>query len=150
VPRSIPRRGAVLVLAALLAAGACSPSSAAAPAPDSGLLPQALALRSDTPYITGTVTRRDEAGRTLRLLVRAAADASPSAARTTEAVVAVHPDSLLVHRDGRAAPPRELVVGRAVTVWVRGPELRSMPPQVTASAILLEPRWRRSSAAVRG
>lgn len=44
---------------------------------------------------------------------------------------------LLKWRDGRTASVRELRVGRRVMVWATGVELRSLPPQVIASAILL-------------
>ena len=70
--------------------------------------------------------------------MRARAGAEVSQARVPAADVTVHPDSVLVWRDGRAASPADLTVGRAVIVWVRGPESRSMPPQVTGSAILVE------------
>ena len=144
MPRSASRRVVRTSLRRalpLLAAAACSPAAPAA-APDLALeaLPPTLALRSDSPYVTGTIVRRDEADGAPRLLVRSAEGASVSASRVPEAVVRVHPDSLLTSRDGRAAPAGELTVGRVVTVWVRGPELRSLPPQVTASAILVERR----------
>jgi hypothetical protein len=140
--RSARRRTAATF--ALLAAAACSPSSSSSPstepASDADLLPLALVVRSDTPYITGTIVRRDDDRASVRVRVRAPDGTSVSAARVPEAVVTVHPDSLLVFRDGRAAAPAELIVGRTVVVWVRGPELRSLPPQVTGSAVLVERR----------
>jgi hypothetical protein len=48
--------------------------------------------------------------------------------------------TLLVFGDGRAASPAALTVGRTVVVWVRGPETRSLPPQVTGSAVLVARR----------
>jgi hypothetical protein len=135
--RRLDRRSAVVArLLPLAAAAACGGS---APATASDALPFALAVRSDTPYITGAVTSRaDAATGVLRVRVRAREGAEPSQARVVEADVTVHPDSALLWRDGRAARPADLTVGRAVTVWVRGPELRSMPPQVTGSAILVD------------
>lgn len=101
-------------------------------------LPPELALRSDTPYVMGTIVRREagEAG-SVRLHVRAPTDDPSWGGRRREAHVTAHPDSLLVRWDGRRAPLGSLAVGRIVLVWVRGPELRSEPPQVTGSAILL-------------
>ena len=140
--RPAPRRVAI---ALVLVAAACSPSPAGAPATapasDGGPLPLALLVRSDTPYVTGAIVQRDgvragdRAG--LRVRVRAPDDASVTASRVPEAVVTVHPDSLLVFRVGSRASPAELTVGRTVVVWVRGPEMRSLPPQVTGSAILV-------------
>jgi hypothetical protein len=143
MPRSAIRRAVptpLLRALPLLAAAACSPSPAVAPSLAVEALPPTLALRSDSPYVTGTIVRREEADGAPRLLVRSAEGASAFASRVPEAVVRVHADSLLTYRDGRAAPAGELTVGRLVTVWVRGPESRSLPPQVTASAILLERR----------
>jgi hypothetical protein len=133
---------AVAALVVLAAVTGCSPSPSTEPASDADqLLPSALVVRSDTPYITGAVVGRDEGGRgALRVRVRAPDSASVSASRVPEAVVTIHPDSLLVFRDGRAASADELTVGRTIAVWVRGPELRSLPPQVTGSAILVERR----------
>ena len=136
--RSAPRRGAAAL--ALLATAACAPSPSTEPAADAGALPFALMVRSDTPYITGAIVQRDGGRASLRVRVRAPDDASVSASRVSEAVVTVHPDSLLVFRDGSAASPAELTVGRTVVVWVRGPEARSLPPQVTGSAILVDRR----------
>jgi len=144
--RRLDRRAAVVarLLPLAVAAAACGGDApaTASDAPPDGMptgLPFALAVRSDTPYITGTVTSRAvSATGTLRVRVRARDGAEPSQARVGEADVTVHPDSALVWRDGRAARPSDLTVGRAVVVWVRGPELRSMPPQVTGSAILVE------------
>jgi hypothetical protein len=133
-----PRRAAALALIATTAA--CSPSPSTEPADDAGTLPFALLVRSDTPYITGAIVQRDGDRASLRVRVRAPDDASVSASRVPEAVVTVHPDSLLVFRDGSAASPAALTVGRTVVVWVRGPEARSLPPQVTGSAILVDPR----------
>jgi len=134
--RRLDRRAAVVARLLPLAAAACGGS---APATASDALPFALAVRSDTPYITGAVTSRgDAAAGVLRVRVRAREGAEPSQARVVEADVTVHPDSALLWRDGRPARTSDLTVGRAVVVWVRGPELRSMPPQVTASAILVE------------
>ena len=136
---SAHRRGAA-ALALIASTVACSPSTSAERASEPDRLPLALVVRSDTPYITGTIARRDAERASLRVRVRAPDSAAVSATRVPEAVVAVHPDSLLVFRDGRRGSPEELTVGRTVVVWVRGPELRSLPPQVTGSAILVERR----------
>ena len=128
-PHAAPLLGAALLLAA------CRP---AASAPEPGMLPFALAVRSDTPYVTGPIAERSvEPSGTVRMVVRARSTEDGSS-RHAAAVVRVDPDSLLVWRDGSAARPADLVVGRQVAVWVRGPELRSLPPQVTGSAILVE------------
>jgi hypothetical protein len=128
-PSTMRRLGAVLLLAA------CRPA-ASAPEPDA--LPLAIAVRSDSPYVSGPIVERSvEASGMVRLLVRARST-DDGTSRQPAAVVRVDPDSLLVWSDGRAARPADLTVGRAVKVWVRGPELRSLPPQVTGSAILVE------------
>ena len=133
------RRLARRTTAAALLPIALAACGGGAPATEPGMLPFALAVRSDTPYITGTVVSREVArDGAVRVLVRAAAGAEPSQSRVPEADVRVHADSALLWRDGRAARPSDLTVGRGVVVWVRGPEMRSMPPQVTGSAILVE------------
>ncbi len=125
-PRAARLLGAALLLAAC--------RSAAAP-PEA--LPFALAVRSDTPYVSGPIAERSvEASGSVRVLVRARRTDDGSS-RQPAALVRVDPDSLLLWADGRAARPADLTVGRAVTVWVRGPESRSLPPQVTGSAILV-------------
>ena len=129
------RPHAARLLGAALLLTACRP--AAAP-PEPEALPMALAIRSDTPYVSGPIAERSvEPSGTVRMVVRARSTDDGSS-RHPAAVVRVHPDSLLVWFDGRAARPEDLTVGRAVRVWVRGPELRSLPPQVTGSAILVE------------
>ena len=128
---------AVALLALLPLLAACRGPASGPVSPDA--LPLAFAVRSDTPYITGRVVAREErAGTPVRVRVQAREGSEPSQGRHPEARVTVHSDSLLQWRDGSAARPADLTVGRAVTVWVRGPEARSMPPQVTGSAILVD------------
>ncbi len=121
-----------------LLAGACA---GGAVSPVEQTLPGPLMLRSDTPFIGGTIVSRepDLAGG-VQLLVRAPAGAASrvSDARVPEARVSVHPDSLLLWRDARPATPADLRVGRTVIVWVRGPAIGAPPPFVTASAVLVE------------
>lgn len=125
---------AARLLGAALLLTACR--SSATP-PESEALPFAIAVRSDSPYVTGPIAERSvEASGTVRMLVRARSTEDGSS-RQPAAVVRVDPDSLLLWADGRAARPADLTVGREVKVWVRGPESRSLPPQVTGSAILV-------------
>ena len=99
-------------------------------------LPLLLAMRSDTPYISGTIVHREvrEDGR-LQLLVSAT---DRESARVPDALVRVVQGALLLWPDGSEASTESLHVGRRVTVWVTGPELRSLPPQVSGNAILLQ------------
>ena len=130
----MPRRAslAIVLLAATLTGAACRTSTD--PVADQGVLPTSLAVRSDTPYIAGVIADRQTENRTMpRILVQAS-----GASRMDRAWVTVHPDSLLVRRDGKKASAADLTVGRPVVVWVNGPELRSYPVQVTGSAILVE------------
>jgi hypothetical protein len=123
----------VLRLIAVLSVTASCREPAAAPAGPS-VIPESLAVRSDVPYVTGTIAeRRSDRALAPRILVVAG-----GASRVDRATVTVHPDSLRVWRDGRKATPADLTVGRSVVVWANGPELRSSPVQVTGSAILIE------------
>ena len=131
----------VTPLALVAAIGACGSSSSTPfenTAPSFDELPPQLMARSDTPYISGRIESRGpgDAGM-VRIRVRGAANPEPFAGRRSVADIVVHPDSLLVRPDGSVAAPADFGVGRAVTVWVRGPELDSSPPQATGSAILL-------------
>ena len=123
-----------LLLAALLALPiACSSSSRDELVP-TGLPPEFM-VRSDVPYVRGTIVERWTGGDgVLRIQVR---DEPGSQWRVTEAVVTVLPDAKLRWPDGRVAAAAELTVGRAVMVWTTGEELRSSPPQVSSNAILL-------------
>jgi hypothetical protein len=69
-----------------------------------------------------------------------AADVTTPLGVRVAAAQTIHPDSLPVFGDGRAASPAALTVGRTVVVWVRGPGTRSLPPQVTGSAGLVARR----------
>jgi hypothetical protein len=55
----------------------------------------------------------------------------------------VLPDALIVWEDGRGATRDHLQRGQVVMVWVTGPELRSMPPQVSANGLILQRPFRR-------
>ena len=98
-------------------------------------LPAQLALRSDTPYIIGTIIKREVVtGGVVRLLVRAG---DSDFSRVSQALVTVRHDALLLWPDGSAASLDALRLGRHVMVFTNGPELRSLPPQVSGDAILL-------------
>jgi hypothetical protein len=121
----------------LLIAVAASLSACGSPTDTNGGLPALLAMRDDTPYITGRITKRwtDHRG-AVRLLVEAP---NPEAVRTGAAVVTVYRDALVLRPDGSDAGRGSLQVGRVVTVWTTGVELRSLPPQVKGTAFLLHP-----------
>lgn len=130
--RPRPAHAARLLAGALLLAGC----GRGAPTSADGELP-AAAARDNLPYVSGVVTvREDAADGVLRVRVHARSGAAK--ATRLEALVTVHPDSLIQWRDGRPASTSDLRLGRLVTVWVQGPELRSAPPQVTGSVVLLE------------
>lgn len=122
-------RGALLgfVTAAGVAVGAPACGNGTAP------LPELLAARPDVPYIEGLITQRLDQGSTVRILV----EASDRDARTPAAVVTVPADAMILRPDGAPVESAALTVGRAVTVWATGPEMRSLPPQVSAAAILV-------------
>ncbi|GLC23522.1 hypothetical protein [Roseisolibacter agri] len=125
---------AARLLGAALLLTACR--SSATP-PEAEMLPFALAVRSDTPYVSGAIAERSVSPQgAVAVLVRARST-TDGTSRQPAALVRVDPDSLLLWADGRAARPADLTVGREVKVWVRGPESRSLPPQVTGSAILV-------------
>ena len=133
MPRpAMSRRTLLSAVAIATLAGAVSCRNAAEPS-DAGGLPTTLEIRGDAAYITGSIAERRDDRAAGRILVVANGES-----RVDRAWVTVHPDSTLVWRDGRKATPADLAVGRAVVVWVRGPEMRSYPVQVTGSAILIE------------
>ena len=122
-----------LVLAALLALPAACSSSRDEIVPTG--LPAEFMVRSDVPYVRGTIVERWTGGDgAVRIQVR---DEPGSQWRVTEAVVTVLPEATLRWSDGRVATTAELTRGRAVMVWATGAELRSNPPQVGSNAILL-------------
>jgi hypothetical protein len=131
-----PRRPRHWLVAAALSAIALAALPACGGERASGL-PSQLAVRSDVPYVRGTVTARRASGSAAVIRVR---DEPGSEARVTDALVTVRAEAMLLWRDGRRAGIADLQVGRKVIVWTRGAELRSMPPQVAADAILLERR----------
>ena len=103
-----------------------------------GELPVLLATRGDAPYITGRITERWTDGNgTVRLLVEAP---DPEAVRVGAAVVTIASGAIVLRTDGSDAGRGSLEVGRKVSVWTTGVELRSLPPQVTGNAFLLY-RW---------
>jgi hypothetical protein len=125
-PRRCPSHWLLLLVVAALAGCAGDAVSG---------LPSELAVRSDVPYVTGIVVARGLDGANPRIRVR---DEPGSTARVKEALVSVGPGVTLLWRDGRHASAANLLPGRRVIVWARGPELQSLPPQVLADAILLE------------
>jgi hypothetical protein len=127
------RLPALLLALVLLPVAACGGRDSAGPAAE---LPDALAARSDVPYVRGRVVERMTEDSALGLRVRVQ-DAPGSTARVTHAVVAVR-GARLLWRDGSEASLADLHVGGEVIVWQSGPETRSDPPQVTADAILLD------------
>lgn len=123
------RRRYVGYVSLMLAVSACR-DSAVDPLDD---LPPMLMARSDLPYVRGMVVSRTEE-QELRVLVRQVAGTEswhPSAMVSVDGAA-------LLWRDGRFAGEHDLRVGRRVTVWITGPQLDSDPPQVRASAILIE------------
>ena len=118
----------------LLLAAACGRRGSSDDAP----LPASAAARGEAPYVRGAIIERTvgESGR-VRLLVR-----SPSATevRVREALVNVAPDAVIQRQDGSSATLDDLRRGDEVSVWITGPELRSLPPQVTGSAFVIHPR----------
>ena len=120
------------LLPLLVAAAACRRDPA--PAPASALPPEFARVAASTPYVRGVVVEEVGAPGSARFLVRGAAGAG----RHEAAIVRVDPDSLLRWSDGTRASVADVRVGRSLSVWVNGPETRSLPPQVTGSAILID------------
>lgn len=130
--RGVPSPVGVLLLA-LLSLSACGGSP---PAPN-GPVPMESAVRGDDPYIRGAITERSVLGDgTLRIRVEVRPGVE---ARTPAALVTILPEAVIRWSNGDHATSAELQVGREVTVWVMGPELRSMPPQVSARGLVLHP-----------
>ena len=105
------------------------------------MLPLEFQVRSDVPYMRGVIVERIEsAGGGLRIRVRAVPGVET---RNSEAIATVLPGAVIRWADGSHATPDQLRRGQAVTVWVTGPELRSLPPQVGANGLILHRRfWR--------
>ena len=116
---------------------AVSLTACGSPTDTDGGLPLLLAMRDDAPYITGRISERwtDHKG-AVRLLVEAP---DPEAVRIGAAVVTIYHDAMVLRPDGSNAGRGSLQVGRDVTVWTTGVELRSLPPQVKGNAFLLHP-----------
>jgi hypothetical protein len=121
-------RSALCCATSLLTVGACD----GAPTGSAELVNLAAVLPAEAPYITGTIGSVDLTAGT-RLLV----ERTP-ASRETGALVEIGPNLPVYWRSGRRASSQELQVGRVITVWVSGAELRSLPPQVGASTIVIE------------
>ena len=107
-------------------------NTAADPADDE--LPSQVAVRSDVPYIRGPITSRSSESGRFRVLVKAA----PKTANGEPAAWVFPTGATLVWRDGSPATVADLRQGRKVVVWITGPVLESLPPQATASAILID------------
>ncbi len=131
MPSRFVRVRAVCFWAVAFLAMGCGGGSA--PTEDA-MLPIGFSERSDVPYIMGTITRRWDEGGRARILVHVPRGTE---ARVPAAVVSVGSGVLIKWRNGRSASVRDLQVGRSAMVWATGGEMRSMPPQVAASAILL-------------
>jgi hypothetical protein len=120
-----------VLLVALLSLTACGGS---ATDPDEGLPPE-FAIRSDVPYIRGPIVERTTLpGGELRIRVRVRSGVE---ARTPEAIATVLPNAIIRWANGDHGSRSDLRVGRVVTVWITGPELRSKPPQVSANGLIL-------------
>lgn len=123
--------GASLMSAAVLLLAACDQ----APTHEAeASLPPGFSERSDAPYISGAIVGRTVVNDGIELLVRVPRG---TAARVPEARVTVGSRALVRWTDGRLASPRDLSVGRHVTVWITGYESRSLPPLVTGNGFLL-------------
>lgn len=120
-------RRSSLYVAALLIFGACERSRATTEVVDLSVV-----LPVNAAYITGTIGSVDRAAGT-RLLV----ERTPGI-RETSALVATTPTLPVYWRSGRRASTKDLQVGRVITVWTSGAELRSLPPQVGANSIVIE------------
>ena len=119
-----------LFAALTLAIAACAGGPTSSDLP----LPPEFAVRSDVPYIRGPIVERTlGASGEIRLLVRASSDD----ARVSEALVTVLPNAIIRWADGTHGTTDDLRRGRAVMVWVAGPELRSAPPQVGGNGFIL-------------
>jgi len=99
--------------------------------------PVSVDLASELPkepaYITGTIAEQTWTIYPNRLLVeRTVGD------MRTGAWVTLPPNTPVYWRDGRRGSLREVLAGRVVTVWVGGAELRSLPPQVSATTVVIE------------
>lgn len=119
-----------LFIAAIFAAGivcACSVHDSGGAAPVSG-------VPADPASIRGTVTSLESAPRRIRVEVDPAA-----ASGSDKAVVALGPDTRILHRDGRAAGAADIAAGNVVSVWFTGPVRESYPVQADAGAVVLEP-----------
>ena len=117
----------LLFVAPLILFGACERNATIA----ESVVDLAVVLPANAPYIIGTIGSVDVAR--ARVLV----ERSPGVLESG-ALVGVHSAQPIFWRDGRRGSLENLQVGRVVTVWVSGAELRSLPPQVSASAIVIE------------
>lgn len=129
------RRSVAFAALLLTMVGACGRS----PTTADEQLSAEFAIRSDVPYIRGEIVeRRTTARGAVQLLVRGRG-LPQSGVR--EASVTVEPGAVIRWAHGHVASADQLVRGVHVTVWITGPELRSLPPQVTGNGFILHPFW---------
>lgn len=130
--RIIRAAGLLLALATLAPGCAREPGSA-----DPGA-PAAAALPPESPDIIGSITRRDDTGRRLTVLVEQVPERSagyPIASVTVPAQARV-----LRRQGGRVvtAPASALVAGTPVRMWFTGAVRESYPVQADARVVLIE------------
>ena len=113
----------VVGVAAAVAAAGCQRSSAE---------PDAAALVNEPFFITGTIT---EVGQPGGYRIRGEPGTSY---QVTEAYFRVGSETELRRADGTAAAVADLIVGRAMTLWITGPIAESYPVQVRAKIIVLK------------
>ena len=118
------------VVAAIFAAGiACACS-----VHHDGGAAAASSVPADPASIRGTVTSLGSAPQHIRVEVDPAA-----ASGSDKAVVALGPDTRILHRDGRAAGVSDIAAGSVVSVWFTGPVRESYPVQADAGTVVVEP-----------
>ena len=123
----------LLTLATLAAAGCAREGGAADPGAPAGAV-----LPSETPDIIGSITRRDDTGRRLTVLVEQVPERS---AGYPIASVTVPAQARILRRQGErvvAAPASALVAGTPVRMWFTGTVRESYPVQADARVVLIE------------
>ena len=91
----------------------------------------AVTVPDEPPYVRGTITSLAPDGRVLV--------AEPSDEACGGALVSVNRSTDILWEGGGRAARADLRVGTTVEVWTTGVELRSCPPQVTATVIVVVP-----------
>jgi|GEM_PF-7019832 len=94
------------------------------------------AASDESAYITGTIISRDDRFADQRSALVAADPSNYDDPRRAHVLLEGSPTVLW--RDGRTAYLSDLRLGRLISVWVTGPELRSYPPVVGAQTIVIE------------